>query len=714
MNLSEISLTLAGSTAVFVLLLLLGIGLSVLVYRITIPPVSRRRKMLLVFLRSLAMILLILLLFEPLTKLIFRDRRDPVVAIVVDDSESMTTSGRLGDVSAAVRGFASLPTAVQYYKFASKLEPFAAGDTLAFRGEVTDIAGALVQLKDIQERENIQAVVLLSDGNFTTGRNPMTLTEDLRMPVYVVGVGDTAEQRDVLVARVATNNLVYANTRVPVDVRVRSSGYHGERVEVTLSHRGTIVDRAVLQIGEGTRDYTVNLAYEPDEEGVQKYTVAVSSLPGEVTLKNNVSTFFTRVLKTKLRILLIAGAPSPDVVTVRQTLANEQHFSIHALVQKSAGEFYDGELTQALVDSADCLVLVGFPSRASSPEQIRMVRDAADLSKKPVLFIGARTLDFEKLQILEAILPFTWTSTSAEETPVFAEVPEKQRSHVLVKLDQNVTNETWQQLPPIFKTQTVFHSKPESDVLAFAKVQSIVLGEPFLLVRNVARQKSLAVTGHSIWRWRLMTQGTPRTEHFFTTFLPTAVRWLTAIDETRTVRVAPTKEIFSTSDQIEFTGEVYDGQLRPIDDAELRVAVRSSSDARFETLLQSVGNGRYEGSIQGLAADDYSFSAAAVRDNAKLGEDKGRFSVGQTNVEFLQTRMNRQLLEQLAFHTGGTYVDLDHAATLPDSIREKTPFSPNDVVRTHEIELWNWQYLGMLLVVILAEEWFLRKKSGML
>jgi len=177
--------------------------------------------------------------------------------------------------------------------------------------------------------------------------------------------------------------------------------------------------------------------------------------------------------------------------------------------------------------------------------------------------------------------------------------------------------------------------------------------------------------------------------------------------------MAPLKEVFTTAEPVEMAGQVYDEQLHPEDDAEVIVELERGKDkTRFS--LNAVGNGRYEGSLDGLPEGDYAFSGKATAGGTVLGEDRGKFSIGQVNVEFLQTRMNKQLLEQLAFQTAGKYYDIDAAEGLSHDLASAVKLEPKEIVNTSEIELWNWKYLAAIIIVLFAVEWFLRKRSGML
>jgi hypothetical protein len=720
----SISISLGGGYAVALLVMVVIILASFIFYRFTLPPISRSKRTVFSLLRGCALSLLLLLLFEPLLRNIQHRQQSPVIAIMVDNSQSMSLVDGSGDRAVELNKLLHQAQFQQpmtgeefrYYTFASSLSlpSETRPDSLVLNGETTDLSDALNGLKDKAEEENIRAVVLLTDGVYTTGKNPGYAAEALGIPVYTVGVGDTAEQKDVLIENINTNTLAYAGERVPVDIVVHSSGYQNENVDVSIQSGAAVLDHKVLTLGYGSRSYPVRLAVEPKEEGIQKYTVEVTKLPGELTDKNNTRSVFMKVLKSRLRVDLIAGAPSPDVAAIAEILKEDEHFTMREYVQKSSSEFYGGDLTDAVLDSADCLVLVGFPTAATAPSTLQRVVHTIDQKKTPVLFCAGKLIDASKLSALESILPFGWSGGAmGEETSILAVIPERAKNHPLIILDGNASALDWQKLPPIYKTQMAFHAKPESDVLATISVQNIVFPEPLIAVRSVAHQRSLGITGYGLWRWRLMAQDDERTGKLFPLFLTNAVRWLTTNENEKHVRITPVKEAFTTGEPVQFTAQVYNDQLRPVDNAELVVGVTKGNE-KTPLVMSPVGNGRYEGSINGLPEGDYTFTGRATINGTLSGDDGGRFTVGQLNVEFLETRMNKPLLEQIAYRTGAKYFPVAHAESLMNNLQSNVHLAPKELVHTTEIELWNWKYLAAFIVFFFAIEWFLRKRSGMI
>lgn len=719
----SISFSFSVSALVPVLLILLAIAVSAFFYRHTVPPVSRGKRFLLISLRSLALALLFLFLFEPLLRLITTSEQQPVLAVLVDDSKSMTIKDRAGDRREQVKAIISRDNLERLagrgefraFRFGTRTQdvPPDSLDSLSFHQDATDISAALRRVAGERARSNIGAALLVSDGSYNLGHNPLSEAEHLGLPLYTIGIGDSTEQRDVLITKVVTNERVYSETEVPVDVTIKSSGYAGENVAVTLHDGRRELARTTVRLQEGTREYAAQLAYAPEGEGVKKYTVRISQLPGELTAANNQRAFLARILKSKLRVLLLAGAPSPDVAIIKQTLREDPNIDVHGLTQKTPETFYERPLTTALLDSSDCLVLIGFPSSAASGRLLEQISTAVARRNIPLLFVHGRGIDQRKLATLAPLLPFVESAMSAVEQLVLIDPLPAQRHHPILATNTDEGPESWKRLPPLFRMQSAFKAKAEATVLATIKLNNIVLNEPLVAIRNVNRRKSLAVLGYGLWRWRLMAQGSPQTEKLLATFLANSIRWLTTRDDDRPVKVTPSKEAFSQGEPVEFVGQVYDASARPVENAQLRVVAKHEGRS-FETILRPIGNGRYEGVLEGLVQGDYTFTAGATQDAQSLGEDRGRFSVGELDLEFQDTRMNAQLLRQLAARSGGAFFLPSQLQELRRALEALPSFTPRELRTTEEFELWNWKYMLALVVLLLAVEWFVRKRSGML
>ena len=164
----------------FVLLLLAAVCsviLSLFVYRSTVPPVSSVKRYVMISLRSIGLFLLFLLLGEPILSLVTHSVDQPIITVLVDNSQSMAITDRNGRRDETLKSILRSDVWKQmskdgrliYSLFDAKVRNLATitEDSLTFKGEVTDIAEALKSVKQTFASSNLQAVAIITDGNST-------------------------------------------------------------------------------------------------------------------------------------------------------------------------------------------------------------------------------------------------------------------------------------------------------------------------------------------------------------------------------------------------------------------------------------------------------------------------------------------------------------------------------------------------------------------
>lgn len=728
------SLSFQISWFVFLLAALIGTAISFFVYRYTVPPASPAKRYFLTAFRSLALLLIVFALCEPLFRVTRHSTSPPVVAVLADNSYSMTLADIAGNREEQLRSLLSsgalqrlsTTSRVMFYSFSTSLHEGDV-DSMQFNGATTDIGSALRSLKK-KSIPQLKAVVLLSDGNYNTGENPLDEAGKLGVPVFTIGIGDSVEQKDILLQKLITNSVAYVQSTVPLDATIKATGFQNKKLAVSLLEDGKQISQQFITLqpasASSASEYMVHFSFTPETDGIKKYTVGVSTLEDEITKKNNTKSLLVKVLKNKMRVAVIAGVPNADVSAMMQALHADPNIEATLFVQQTNGLFKNQTLQQAsgqTLSSTDCIALIGFPTDATAPSTMQYLINAISSQSIPLFFVAARTLNMQKLRQLESLLPFTVSSERIDEQLVFPSIPPMIQNHVLVQADGNSTPRRgdsyadWNKLPPVFSSLAAFKAKLEAIVLSNAKVNNVVIDNPLLVAQNVTQKKSFAVTGYGIWRWRLLAGASTETEKFFDSWISNVVRWLVTREEGKQLRVDPSKEIFSQGEAVDFLGQAYDANYRPIDNADIRVEITSStSKQRYETILQPLDKGRYEGTIEALPEGDYSFSASSSIGGVETGKTKGRFSVGEQSVEFADTRMNKPLLQQISALSGGEYADPTQFDRLISDIASRESMKLEEQTTTSEFELWNLPALLSVVVALFGVEWFIRKRSGML
>jgi hypothetical protein len=230
---------------------------------------------------------------------------------------------------------------------------------------------------------------------------------------------------------------------------------------------------------------------------------------------------------------------------------------------------------------------------------------------------------------------------------------------------------------------------------------------------HVTRRKSLSVLGYGLWRWNMLSDAGSETEQMLNSFISNSVRWLATQEDERRIRVQSTKHIYTTQDAVEFAAQAYDENYQPIDDAQIEVRIQRGNEIN-QLMLNPIGSGQYQSSYGNLAEGEYSFTAIVTLNGTIIGKDQGTFSIGGVNAEYIETRMNKTILKQIAARTNGEYYDGDKLESFPEDIEKLSNFKPRDTSKSMEFEVWNSRWMLALVIIIFSIEWFIRKQNGML
>ena len=715
------------SIALVVFFVIASAAFSYYVYRHTVPAVPNRKRWLLIALRTLALTLTLLALFEPLLTLTSFHEDPPAVAVLVDHSLSMSQQDMTGDRTEIVRSLLegnplrrlADRSDLQLRKFSYAVSPLAI-DSLRMDGGSTNISGALHNTVK-NSPVSLQSIVMISDGNYNAGSNPLYDAERSRIPIYTVGIGDSSEQRDIAVSRIIVNSVGYVETSIPVDAAIKVSGFPSRTVRVTLEEEGKKIDERNVQVPpslESIAEVPVQFTYTPRTDGVKKLTVRVSPFEDEITQKNNLRSSLVKVLKNKMKVTVIAGGPGADLSAAMQTLQSDKNIDAVLFLQLPNGELKTRSnitLLQSL-NASDCLVLIGFPTAQSSGSVIQSIMAQIRERSIATMFIAGRLIDPQKLRPMEPLLPFTVVSDRIDEQSVFPAVVPKNKYHALVQMDAGqFPLFAWEKLPPVYASFQTFAAKPEAQTLLSVKIQGVTLQNPLLLLRTSANAKSIAFTGYGIHRWKLLAGARDETQGVFDVWFSSLVRWLATKERDSNLKVHPSQEFFSQGEPIGFTGEVYNENFQPIDNAEVGVSIRAVSGNQVAAVsMQSIGSGRYEGSTGGLPEGEYSYRAAALIGGDTVGTAAGRITVGEQSIEFAETKMNNVLLRQIAEKSGGAFAVPSQFDSLITVLLEHPGMQSRDRIETKEFELWNLPLYLSVIIALFATEWFLRKRWGML
>ena len=728
-------LSISGFWWVLVVLAAVAVAFTVFSYTNTIPPISKSKKIFLITLRSTAIIILLFAIFEPIWTSINAFVVKPKIAVLFDNSISMGIDDAAGNRKQRYKelvdkiDFSAFGKDILYYQFSDDAKQIDINNTNLFNfdslkldGNMTDISKAIRTVNNIAEATNTRAILLITDGAFNAGNNPIFDAENFAKPIYTVGFGDTTEPKDIAITSLLLNEIAYIENPIPITVNFNSVGYNGDEVTVSLLDNGQKFAEQIFKVNSERTNYTAIFEYNPKSEGIRKITANISTLPNEITDKNNTHSEYVKVLKNSRTVAIFAGYPSPDFAFIKRVLQEEKGVEILEFVQKQGSEFYKTP-TQQQISKADVIVFCAFPINSTPTNILTMIGNELNHNKS-FLFIAGLTTDYNKLKTIDEYLPFQLVNSRQQEFLVSPLVNVEALANPLLRItgtDEDIS--LWNRLPPIFRTETFVKVKPESEVVATMKVNNVELKDPLIMTRDFQGKKSVAIMGYGLFRWKMLgyassTVNMPSNTvaeipDLFETLINNTYRWLSVNERSKQVNIRTTKKHYNQGEKIEFIGELYDASFVPIEGGNIKITVGAGENKR-EIIMNSIGNGRYYGSVEGLAQGDYSFSAVANIGARNLGSDDGRFSIGELAIEYQNLKQNVALLKSISERTLGRYFTVDEISEIANEVRKSNSFTEKPVTLQSEFHLWNW--LGFLVIAILlfAFEWVIRKRTGLL
>ncbi len=714
-NFEKINLSFSFNGIFFFIGLIALASYAVYTYRYTLPPVSSVKKTILVLLRTFALIILLFIIFEPVVTLVKKIILQPVDMVFVDNSHSIKIKDgtqRSENVKRFVDGINNnnLAGSSEFFTFGSHITQFSYDSLsqLSFSEGSTDFSEIFSFIN--KRKENVASVVIISDGVITEGADPLFTAKKLNIPVFTIGVGDTTKRNDIFIKNILHNEFIYAETPTTISTTIMNRGFGNKPAVISLYEEGSLLEQRTITLSaDGTQNET--FTYTPKTGGEKKLTLELNNQEGEFTFENNKKVFYITVLSNKVKILIVAGSPSPDLSFIKNSLEEDKNLSVKSLTQTAPDKYIENLNPAAALDSAQVLILLGFPSKQTSAELLNRVKDAVTLKEKPFFLVLEDNIDLQRLQSLQPELPFTIQNIDNGFSEVQPVVPTSESENPLIQNNSDNPAGAWNNLPPVFMTNSEIKAKPESEVIVKARLNNVALNTPLVVSRRIGTKRSLAVLASGIWRWKLQTATKELT--LFDSFIHNSIRWLRSTEEQKQVSVKTSKKLYSLGEPVEFSAEVYDASYNPVADAEVNVSI-SHNGKKDEVILNSLGSGLYEGTYQTTQTGDFSFIGKAIRNNKIIGSDGGSFNIGEVDIEQLNPVTDYEFLSSLAENTGGKYfyyTDMNRVYPLLQNIRQNASKEKTEI---DEIRLWSDEWLLIIVILLFAAEWFIRKQSGML
>ncbi|MBX7255616.1 MAG: VWA domain-containing protein [Candidatus Hydrogenedentes bacterium] len=721
----------------------LVIGLVVVGYMRA--PAKGWARTLLAIVRIVAVLGLTIVLLRPMR--LAPDKRideKPVFAVLVDASQSMCTEdidgkARYQAVTDALkpmqeqlqRGFAE-EFDVKAYIFSNALTPASLGQLLNMpspTGSITDIGTALTDSASIAGSRKHAGVLLISDGRENSGSSVQQAAmalKGMKVPVWTVPVGSVTQAKDLYVTARLSSNFLFVKQPAKLKAALSHSGYENLYATVELYREDALVNTQQVMLKASTTD--VEFPLLEDHEGVYRYCVKVKPLPGEADVKNNERTVFARVADEKNKVLIVEARPYWDTKFLLRALQKDPNLEVTAafllnrekvftVAQQAASDIAaTAQVTSGVamprtredLFKYDCLVFGRGADTAFSAEELKLLKDYLTIRGGSVLFSRGKAYGFENIDLAD-LEPVEWSQDALHN--VRFELTADGKINPTFAFGAGLPADTViRELPAMVSVTRVKAEKSLSVILARSADNTSGESLATISYQRYGKGKVMTVGSTGLWRWAMTPPELDKYDDVFVRFWTQMIRWLISESD-----FLPGQDISFRTDQYSYAlGDPvrFIVETKFVDTAAYQPqAVLTQPNGETATLTFEPLPDR-EGSfaVTYPPKDEGEYSAELAPGPAKDTVQRVRFTVYSDSVENRFVAADEELMRQVATVTGGETLKLNQLPDLPDKVRA---FERLTRMEIKPKDAWDTRAIFTVLVCLLAFEWFVRRRAGL-
>jgi hypothetical protein len=615
-------------------------------------------------------------------------------------------------------------------------------------GQRTDLSagmamarGAMSESESSPDAASTAALVLMTDGRDNAGRSPIDSAERLHasgITIHTIGIGSEDEPTDVGIVDVVRPESVASDGQLVGEIILKSVGVTGEggapgEVSVRIESGSEVVWQKT--VSASANQQTVPFSLDVDTildstqsdapRGVRRSSVVmdlravVEGIAGDTHSQNNAMPFRVAASTRDRRLLILDGSSRWETRYVRNLFSRDPAWSVDTvlfgpgtdmpLVERGdqAGEFPDSHVAMA---NYDAILLGEIPpeqfDESDAERIIEFVKRGGGLIVIDGRYGRVRSLARDRLGEL---IPIRYTG--AAPLQVESIVPTALgEDHPVLNLwgETEQRRDFWSNLPAPPLAPRI---EPQEGAEVWA--EAIAGGQvraPWLVTRLFGAGRVFYLSTDQTWRWRYKVAD--RFHARFWNQLLGAVMQPPYAASDDYVALGTDRVEYEAGQSATIRARLQGPSGQPVGDATVD-ALLISEDRVLATIPLAVDNpsrGTYRGQTSPLERGAYSIRIRASGFDAQALQASTPIWVGtHDSVESRRVSLDPEALQQIAKVAGGVYL---HESSSEQILEYLRPLSDGMVVES-DILVWQSFYWFWAIILLLALEWWMRKKAGL-
>jgi uncharacterized membrane protein len=685
------------------------------------------------FLETGMVALILFLLWHPALSVATLRPQQNVVAVLVDDSRSMSIADSSGTREASAKQaldgglLKSLSDRfqVRVYKFGKDAERIQKTDQLSAAAPASRIGDTLERVMAESSSLPLGAIVLLSDGADNSGGIDLQTISAIRrqrIPVHTIGFGREHPGKDVEVQDAIVPARALPQSKLTAIVSLQSYGLSGNKAKLTVRDSGKVLASQDVTLKADGQVQSESIVFNCGDAGPKTLDIGVEPIGGEDNSQNNRLTRLVDVQNRKPRILYFEGEPRWEYKFIGRALDDFPDIELARMLRTTPNKLY----RQFPKSMGEHDLEEGFPSKPEdlfafqgliigsaeanyfTASQQQLIKDFVDRRGGGLLFLGGRASlsdgGYESSPLADLVptrLPNARGTFHRDFTG--QELTSEGAQSIICRLDDDPARnaDRWKRMPQMANYQEVGEPKPGATVL----LRSTPSGHPkspLLVTENYGRGRTILFATGGSWRWKMWQ---PHDDKTHATFWQQIFRYMVTDTPGQVTSTTP-KVVLSDDTRVPIRVEVRDKQYKPVTNAKVQARFTGPDgiSATMELPPVPLEEGIYGGEWTAEKPGTY----IAGREQEEVGRDVLTFRREDGVAENFHTSQNRELLEKLSQQTGGRYYKPDEASKLAKEIS----YSEAGITTRETRDLWDMPAIFLLAMCFRAGEWLLRRRWG--
>lgn len=607
----------------------------------------------------------------------------------------------------------------------------------------TDLTEVLRQIRDESAKEDFAAAVILTDGRqtLTTDDDPRNLATQIRLPLFVVPIGQAEMKRDVILHHVHAPNSVIQKDKILIDGIVTAYRCADKTCDIQLVENDRVIQTRQSTFAAEQDDQRFQFEIPTDHVGRREFTIRVQSLSEENSVENNSKTVAVDITDAMIRILLADGQARWEHqylvnLFTRQDTVELDQLKFAPSVTGTGRLKNRPRLPETVQEWSEYrLVILGdiSPRHFSQKSQQGLREYVTQRGGNVVLIAGQNDMPqsyvnepVEQILPVERVTPF-----SPDKKGYRVEMTSEGRTSEVMQFADDIatTEQVWHETGhslPMYFLSSYHRAKPNSHVFLNAvsvsgsgdarKSISTADVPVFLCWQDVGAGRVVYLASPATYQLR--NRSGDKHHHRFWGQL---VRWIisrSALSGSKSVKLLADKSHYNQGDTAQLTVELTNTEGQPVTNASphIDVVARGETVAQVELEADAKVPGRYSGKFISKSADQFMVKAAGT-DVEKLLTAERYPNPVQLQIEFepgldrelADPRSDRPLLEYLAERTGGVVCE----PTALSEVANVVSLRPRVQSSSQKTSLWDRWWCLWLVVGCLSVEWIIRKQVGL-